>query len=70
MIKGPLTIHGITKNVEIKTNIENTLGNYIFSGEFDVAIEDYDIKVPALLAPNIAKTISISFKFEYLPYEK
>jgi len=70
VIKGPLTIHGITKNVEIKTDIENTLGNYILSGEFDISIEDFDIKVPALLAPNIAKTISISFKFEYLPYEK
>lgn len=70
IIKGPLTIHGITKEVEIKTDIDNTLGNYIVSGEFNIAIEDFDIKVPALLAPNIAKTISISFKFEYLPYEK
>jgi hypothetical protein len=70
LIKGPLTIHGITKNVEIKTTIENTSANYVFYGEFDVSIKDFDIKVPALLAPNIAKTISISFRFEYLPYEK
>lgn len=70
IVEGTLTIHGISKSTEIKTIIDNTSGNYIFSGEFDIAIKDYDIKVPALLASNIAETISISFILEYSPYEK
>lgn len=69
IIKGGLTIHGITKDVEIKTDIDNSSGNYIFSSEFNVSIDDFDIKVPGLLAPNIAKSISITFSFEYLAYE-
>ncbi len=70
IIKGDLTIHGITKEVEIKTTIENNNGNYLLTGDFEVAVKDFDIKIPPILAPNIAKTISITFRFEYQPYEK
>ncbi len=70
IIKGSLTIHGITKDVEIKTTIENNNGSYIFTGDFEVAVKDFDIKIPPILAPNIAKIISITFRFEYEPYEK
>ncbi|TSE04636.1 MULTISPECIES: YceI family protein [Aquimarina] len=70
MIAGELTIHGITKEVEIKATIENTEGKYLFTGDFEVAVKDFDIKIPPILAPNIAKNISITFRFEYQPYEK
>ncbi|MBQ4819417.1 YceI family protein [Aquimarina sp. MMG016] len=70
MVKGNLTIHGITKEVEIKTTIENTNGTYRLIGDFEATVKDFDIKIPPVLAPNIAKTISIQFRFEYQPYEK
>jgi len=70
VVKGDMTFHGITKNVAIKTKIEKTSGDYVLSGDFEVGILDYDIKVPALLAPNIAKVIKIKFRFEYEPYEE
>ncbi len=70
IVKGNLTIHGITKEIEIKTNIENKNGSYLFTGDFEVAVKDFDIKIPPILAPNIAKIISITFRFEYQPYEK
>lgn len=70
LIKGKLTIHGVTKDVTIKTVIDQVDGNYVFSGDFEIAIDDFKIKVPGLLAPNIAKKILISFRFDYLPYEK
>ncbi|GAA4278622.1 YceI family protein [Aquimarina mytili] len=70
IIKGDLTIHGITKEVEIKTTIENNNGNYLLTGDFEATVKDFDIKIPPILAPNIAKTISITFRFEYQPYEK
>ncbi len=70
VVKGDMTFHGITKDVAIKTQIENTAGNYVLTGNFEVGIVDYDIKVPGLLAPNIAKIIKIEFRFEYEPYEE
>lgn len=70
IVKGDLTIHGITKEIEIKTTIENTENGYLLTGDFEVTVKDFDIKIPPILAPNIAKIISITFRFEYQPYEK
>ncbi|MEL6916754.1 MAG: YceI family protein [Bacteroidota bacterium] len=70
IVKGTLSIHGVDKEIEIKTRIEKGDDTYMFSGDFEVEIKDYDIKVPPILAKNIAKTISITFRFEYMPYEK
>ncbi len=67
IIKGKFLFHGIENEIEIKTKIDNTDGNYMLEGEFDVGIKDYDIKVPPLLAGNIAKVIKVTFRFEYQP---
>ncbi|PWG05454.1 YceI family protein [Polaribacter aquimarinus] len=69
IIKGTLTIHGISKEVSIKTTIIKENNTYILSGNIDVLVKDFDIKIPPILSSNIAKTISIEFKFQYQPYE-
>ena len=65
LVNGNMTFHGIEKKIEVKTKIENKDGKYTLSGGFEINIDDYEIKVPGLLAPNIAKTIEITFRFEY-----
>ena len=70
IVKGSIDFHGIQKEVEIKTRIEKTKENYLLTGDMEISILDYKIKVPPLLAPNIAQRIKISFKFEYNLYEK
>jgi len=70
MVKGTLNIRGITKEIEIKTDIQNNNGQYLITGDFEVVVEDFEIKIPPILAPNIAKVISIKFRFEYQSYEK
>lgn len=70
IIRGKLSIHGITKKVDIKSTIENSDNNYTISGEFDVQVKDFQIKIPPILSSNIAKTISIKFNFQYQPYEE
>jgi hypothetical protein len=70
MIRGKLTIHGITKELDIKASIENNDENYIVSGAFDVLVKDFQIKIPPILSSNIAKTISVKFLFQYQPYEE
>lgn len=70
IIRGNLTIHGITKEMDIKTKIVSKNGNYTLSGTFDLLVKDFDIKIPPILSSNIAKTIAIQFNFQYKPYEE
>lgn len=70
IIRGKLTIHGITKPIDIKTSIEKTKDSYLMSGEFTVAVSDFKIKIPPILANNIAKIISVKFRFQFQPYEE
>ncbi|MEX0314876.1 MAG: YceI family protein [Allomuricauda sp.] len=70
MIKGKFSMHGVTKQLEIKTKIERVDQKYQLSGTFETIVQDYKIKIPPLLAGNIAKTISVDFRFECVPYEE
>ena len=69
IVKGIFSMHGVTKELEIKAKIEHVNENYIISGTFEAVVKDYEIKIPPLLAGNIAKTVSVDFRFECLPYE-
>ena len=70
MIKGTLTIRDIAKEVEIKTLIKKDKESFVLSGEFEIVVEDFNINIPPIVAPNIAQIISTKFRFEYQPYEK
>lgn len=70
LIKGLVTIHGVSKELEIKTKIENNENKISFSGTFNLQVADFKIKIPPIVAGNISKTIEVNFRFEeYLPYE-
>lgn len=69
MVKGLFTMHGVSKELEIKTKIVQDVNGYVVSGTFETLVQDYAINIPPLLAGNIAKSISIDFRFEYEPYE-
>lgn len=69
IIKGSISLHGVTKTITIKSKIIKLEKNYQITGDFDLAIKDFNIKIPTLLSPNIAKTINVTFDFKYLPYE-
>lgn len=70
IIKGLFTMHGVSEELEIKTKIERSGAVLTLSGNFETLVETYDINIPPLLAGNIAKTISVDFRFEYEPYEE
>jgi len=70
IIKGDFTLKNITKPIEIKATISQVDGNYTIEGALEVFIKDYNIKVPTLLSPNIAKKIEITFNFKYAQDEK
>lgn len=71
LLKGDFTLRNVTKSIAFKAEISpNAIGTYTVEGTLEVQVKDYDIKVPPLLSPNIAKNIQISFKFEFEPHEK
>ena len=40
------------------------------TGNFNLIVKDFDIKIPPILSSNIAKSIAVQFNFEYQPYEE
>jgi len=70
IIKGTFMLRNIKKPLEFKARITKTEHSYNIKGDLEVLINDYDIKVPALLSPNISKKIEVSFNFKYATNEK
>jgi len=69
-IKGSLSIHNVTKEIEATAKIEVTGKNVIAKSTITVKPEDYDIEIPDIVKEKIAKEITINIDMVYEPYEK
>lgn len=69
-VKGILTIHGVSNEVIIDANFTRTKDAILVDGNFMVALDDYNVKIPAVVAKNIAKNIKVTFEFNHKPYKK
>jgi len=69
-VKGVITIHGINKEIVIPANIIRTEESILVKGEFNLFVADYNIKIPSVVAKNIAKKIKVTFDFNHKPYKK
>lgn len=58
-VKGDLTIHGVTKQVETDGEITVKDGVISAASTFEVAVADYEIEIPKVVRDNIAKTVRI-----------
>ena len=66
MVDGSLTIHGVTQEVSIPATLQYAEeGKLTGSAVFQVEVADYEIKIPAAVKDNIAKTIEITVNAEY-----
>lgn len=64
---GKITIHGVTRDVEIPGTAEMK-GNQVFvKAKFPVKLLDYNIKVPQIVWQNIAQTVEVTVDFSYRP---
>lgn len=70
IVKGDLTIHGVTKNIEAPGTISISQGKISANSKFNVRVKDYNIKIPSTVVNNIAETISITVVCKYDPYRK
>jgi polyisoprenoid-binding protein YceI len=64
---GKLTIHGVTKEVDLVGTVQNAEGNIVMKSKFIVKLEDYKIKIPTLLWKNIAEQVEVTIEFTYKP---
>ncbi|MBA4153781.1 YceI family protein [Flavobacterium sp.] len=62
-LEGELTIHGVTKKIKTKINLELKEGKYNVTAAFIVKAEDYKIEIPNLVKEKIAKDIDIALLF-------
>ena len=69
-VKGDLTIHGVTKNVELPGTVTVAQGMISAHSKFSVKVKDYNIKIPATVINNIAETIDVTVDCKYEPYKK
>lgn len=65
--KGKLTIHGVTKDVEIPGTIDVTGDKVVMKSKFLVKLEDYKINIPQILWQNIAEQVEVTVEFFYKP---
>jgi hypothetical protein len=69
-VKGDLTIHGVTKNVEVPGTIAVSQGKISASSKFNVKVKDYNIKIPNTVVNNVSETINITVDCKYEPFKK
>jgi len=58
-VKGKLTMHGETKDVEAKGNISIKAGKVQTNSTFNVQLSDYKIEIPTLVKDNISNNVRI-----------
>ena len=67
-IRGILEVHGKEKEISVLARVEKTAGKIRVYGDFTVEVADFDIRIPAVVRNNIAKTIKVTFDLEHEPY--
>ncbi|MCU4163767.1 YceI family protein [Carboxylicivirga caseinilyticus] len=68
-VTGELTIHGVTKTVEVEGTIMVGESEVVASSEFKVKLEDYKVKVPRLVVRNIAEEVQVKVRLTYYPVQ-
>lgn len=58
-LKGNMTIHGISKPVNLKARMKKTGSTIAAVSKFEVTLSDYNIKIPTIVNQKLAKVISI-----------
>lgn len=62
---GKLTIHGVTRDIEVPGTITLTNGGLTMKAKFMVKLADYNIKIPKIIWQNIAEEIEVRIDFTY-----
>lgn len=69
-VKGTLSLHGVSKEVETTGKINIKDGKPALKATFSVALADYNISIPTLVADKLAKIASIDVDCSLEPLKK
>lgn len=58
-VKGKLTIHGVTKDVETTGSLKISSGKIDATSSFNVLLSDYNIKIPSIVKDKVSNSIRI-----------
>ena len=64
---GKLTIHGVTRDIEVPGSAELSGGKLLVKSKFIVKVADYNVKIPTLMWQNIAEEVEVKIDFIYKP---
>ncbi|MEJ1240188.1 YceI family protein [Chryseolinea sp. T2] len=64
---GKLTIHGVTREIDVPGTIEVNGGKLKLKAKFLVKLEDYKIVVPQVVWDKIAQQVEVTLDFAYRP---
>ncbi len=64
-VEGDLTIRDVTKKISSEGIIEVAKGTIRAESKFNVAPEDYGIRIPSVVRNNIARIIEVTVRMEY-----
>lgn len=64
---GKLTMHGVTRDVDIPGTIEVNGSKLILKAKFPVKLDDYKIIVPQVVWDKIAQQVEVTLDFVYRP---
>ena len=67
---GEITLHGVTKKIEIPISKTINEENIIISTDFKILLKDHKIKIPRLLFQNIAEEIEVKVSSEFIKYKQ
>jgi len=70
VLKGDITIHGITKPLETKVLIRSEGGKIFAETEFELIVADFNISIPSVVRDNIAKMVKVKLKAEFMELKK
>ena len=68
MVKGNLTLHNVTKAIELPATMEVKDGKLSGNAEFKIKPEDYNISIPSVVRDNIAKELTITVNANYITH--
>lgn len=66
-VSGEITIHGVTKPLQIKADFTVDKGVLKARSQFSLAVKDFKIEVPKIVINNIAETVQVTVEFQYHP---
>lgn len=70
MVKGNITIHGITKPLETTVTFKSDGVKSVAVSEFNLTVVDFNISIPSLVKDNIAKTVKVTVKADLEEFKK